>query len=152
MLSLLFGKLSFSAVPHEWYTIAGTGAIFAIAATCAIILTRFKRWNGSDEVADRNRSKKIGVMYFVVASLMLFRGGTDSVLMWLQQSLSVGSAPGFLGAAHGFLNGEHFNEITTAHGDIMVFFVTMGFLVGLFNLIVPLQIGARISRFRSSTH
>jgi len=48
-----------------------------------------------------------------------------------------------LGATHGYLSADHFQQIFTAHGDIMVFFVTMGFLFGLINLIVPLQIGAR---------
>ena len=144
MQSLLLGKLTWSALPYQWYTIGGTLAIFAIAATCAIILSRLKRWKWIwNEWLTATDPKKIGVMYLLVASLMLFRGGIDSILMWAQQSLAVGSAPGFLGAAHGFLDGQHFNELATAHGDIMVFFVTMGFLTGLFNLIVPLQIGSR---------
>jgi len=67
---------------------------------------------------------------------MLFRGALDAIMMWVQQSLSVG-------ASHGYLTGPHFQQIFTAHGDIMVFFATMGFLVGLMNLVVPLQIGAR---------
>ena len=144
MESLLFGKLTWSALPYQWYTIGGTLAIFAIAATGAIILSRLHRWKWIwNEWLTATDPKKIGVMYFAVASLMLFRGGIDSILMWAQQSIAVGSAPGFLGAAHGFLDGQHFNELATAHGDIMVFFVTMGFLTGLFNLIVPLQIGSR---------
>lgn len=135
--TLLLGRLTWSALPHEWYTIAGTIAVFAIAATGAIILTRLKRWKWLwKEWLTATDPKRIGAMYLVIASLMLFRGGADAVMMWLQQSLSVGPT-------QGFLTGDHFNELTTAHGDIMVFFVTMGFLTGLFNLIVPLQIGAR---------
>ena len=75
-------------------------------------------------------------MYIVMASLMLFRGGLDAAMIWLQQSVSVGGSQGYLDAGH-------FQQIFTAHGDIMVFFVTMGFFFGLINLIVPLQIGAR---------
>src|SRR5437868_13085948 len=75
-------------------------------------------------------------MCIIFATLMLFRGGLDAAMIWLQQSVSVGSS-------QGYLNASHFQQIFTAHGDIMVFFVTMGFLFGLINLIVPLQIGAR---------
>src|SRR5207247_3512018 len=80
--------------------------------------------------------KKIGIMYMIVAGLMLFRGGLDVLMIWLQQATSAG-------ASHGYLDAGHFQQIFTAHGDIMVFFVTMGFLFGLINFIVPLQIGAR---------
>jgi len=67
---------------------------------------------------------------------MLFRGGLDAAMIWAQQATSVG-------ASHGYLDPGHFQQIFSAHGDIMVFFVTMGFLFGLLNLIVPLQIGTR---------
>jgi cytochrome o ubiquinol oxidase subunit 1 len=75
-------------------------------------------------------------MYIIVAALMLFRGALDAGMIWLQQSLSVG-------ASHGYLNADHFQQIFTAHGTIMILFVTMGFLFGLMNFIIPLQIGAR---------
>jgi cytochrome o ubiquinol oxidase subunit 1 len=80
--------------------------------------------------------KKIGIMYVIVAFLMLFRGGLDAVMIWMQQAMATsGSA--------GYLNAEHFQQIFTAHGNIMVLFVTMGFLSGFLNYILPLQIGAR---------
>jgi cytochrome o ubiquinol oxidase subunit I len=137
MGSFIFGRLTWGDLPNLWYTIGGTVAILAIVAVAAIILTRLKRWKWIwNEWLTATDPKKIGIMYMVVASLMLFRGGIDAIMVWLQQSVAVGSSPGFL-------DGQHLQEITTAHGDIMVFFVTMGFLTGLFNLIVPLQIGAR---------
>lgn len=80
--------------------------------------------------------KKIGVMYMIVATLMLLRGVLDASMMRLQQALSVGDA-------HGVLTSDHFQQVFSAHGTIMIFFVAMGFMFGLINLIVPLQIGAR---------
>jgi cytochrome o ubiquinol oxidase subunit 1 len=107
------------------------------AITVVALLTYFKRWKWLwKEWLTSTDPKKIGVMYIIVASLMLFRGALDAGMIWLQQILSTGSSNGYLTAGH-------FQQIFTAHGDIMVFFVTMGFLFGLMNLIVPLQIGAR---------
>ncbi len=74
-------------------------------------------------------------MYMIFASLMFFRGMVDAGMVWLQQSIAADS--------QGYLNADHFQQIFTSHGDIMVFFVTMGFFFGLMNWIVPLQIGAR---------
>src|SRR5258706_5621966 len=102
-----------------------------------ILITRLKRWKWLwTKWLTSTDPKKIGIMYILVATLMLFRGGLDAVMIWLQQAISVGGS-------HGYLSADHFQQIFTAHGNIMVFFVTMGFLFGLINLIVPLQIGAR---------
>ena len=83
----------------------------------------------------RTDPKKIGTMYMLFAGVMFFRGMVDVGLIWLQQSLAAD--------AQGFLSADHFQQIFTSHGDIMVFFVTMGFFFGLMNWIIPLQIGAR---------
>jgi cytochrome o ubiquinol oxidase subunit 1 len=137
MESFLFGKLTLDALPHVWYTIGGTGSMVLIGAVLAGLLTYYKRWRWLwKEWLASTDPKRIGLMYILVASVMLFRGALDAGMIWLQQSLSVGSSQGFLDAGH-------FQQIFTAHGDIMVFFVTMGFLFGLINMIVPLQIGAR---------
>ncbi len=105
--------------------------------TVIFLLTYFKRWKWLwNEWLTSTDPKKIGIMYFVVAALMLTRGALDAGMIWLQQTLSAGAGTGFLSA-------EHFQQIFTAHGAIMVFFVTMGFLAGLWNFILPLQIGAR---------
>lgn len=136
-MELIFGKLTLAALPHEWFTIGGTlfmtGGILSVVA----LLTYLKRWKWLwNEWLTSVDPKKIGIMYMIVATLMLFRGGLDAVMIWGQQALAAGGSSGYLSA-------EHFQEIFTAHGVIMVFFVTMGFLFGLLNYIVPLQIGSR---------
>jgi cytochrome o ubiquinol oxidase subunit 1 len=134
---LLLGKLNWSDLPHEWFTIGGTGSLIAMGIFGFAAITYLKRWKWLwKEWLTSTDPKRIGIMYMIVAALMLFRGALDAIMMWVQQSLSVG-------ASHGYLTGPHFQQIFTAHGDIMVFFATMGFLVGLMNLVVPLQIGAR---------
>ena len=144
MEHFLLGDLTWNALPHQWFTIGATATIVVGLAGLAGLLTYLKRWKWLwREWLTSTDPKKIGIMYIVMASIMLFRGGLDAVMIWLQQAISSGNAPGFLGATHGYLNANHFQQIFTAHGDIMVFFVTMGFFFGLINLIVPLQIGAR---------
>jgi cytochrome o ubiquinol oxidase subunit 1 len=137
MNEFLFGKLSLAALPHEWYTIGGTLSIIFGMILMVIFISYKKRWGWlwNDWLTSCD-PKKIGIMYIIVAVLMFFRGGLDAGMIWFQQAFFVGSTPGYLTA-------DHFQQVLTAHGDIMVFFVTMGFLFGLLNLIVPLQIGAR---------
>lgn len=136
-MDILFGKLTFSALPHEWFTLGATVSIAAGGLGIALLLTYFKRWRWLwNEWLTSTDPKKIGIMYIVVATLMLFRGAMDAGMMWLQQALSAG-------ASHGYLDPNHFQQIFTSHGTIMIFFVTMGFMFGLMNLIVPLQIGSR---------
>ncbi len=137
MTDFIFGKLTLSALPHEWFTIAGTISMIAGGISVAIFLTYFRRWKWLwQEWFTSVDPKKIGIMYAIVALLMFFRGGLDAVMIWIQQALSSG-------ASQGYLSADHFQQIFTAHGVIMVFFVTMGFLFALLNYIVPLQIGAR---------
>src|SRR3984957_19312371 len=144
MEQFILGRLTWDSLPHEWFTLGGTGAFAAILLGVAIFLTRIKRWKWLwNEWLTTTDPKKIGVMYLIIAFLMFLRGGLDAVMIWLQQSIGTSTSPGYLGATHGYLSADHFQQIFTAHGDIMVFFVTMGFLFGLINLIVPLQIGAR---------
>ncbi|HSX09893.1 MAG TPA: cbb3-type cytochrome c oxidase subunit I [Candidatus Saccharimonadales bacterium] len=144
MEQFIFGRLTWSSLPHEWFTLGGTGAFIALGILVSAILTYFKRWKWIwGEWLTSTDPKKIGIMYMIVAFFMFLRGGLDAVMIWTQQVIGAGNAPGFLGATHGYLSADHFQQIFTAHGDIMVFFVTMGFLFGLINLIVPLQIGAR---------
>jgi cytochrome o ubiquinol oxidase subunit 1 len=79
--------------------------------------------------------KRIGVMYTLLACVMLLRGFSDAILMRAQQAVSFQS--------QGFLPPEHYNQIFSAHGTIMIFFVAMPFVIGLMNLVVPLQLGVR---------
>ncbi len=137
MAHFIFGKLTWDALPHEWFTIGGTGFLIVMGLAIGAYLTYRKRWKWLwGEWLTSTDPKKIGIMYIIMASLMLFRGALDAGMIWAQQALSSG-------ASHGFLGADHFQQVFTAHGTIMIFFVTMGFLFGLMNLILPLQIGAR---------
>src|SRR3984957_21111786 len=137
MIHFIFGNITWSDLPNAWYTIGATVTIAVGGLAVAGLLTYYKRWKWLwDDWLTSTDPKKIGVMYIVVASVMFFRGGLDAAMIWLQQSLSVGNSQGYLDASH-------LQQIFTAHGDIMVFFVTMGFFFGLMNWIIPLQIGAR---------
>jgi len=137
MREFLLGKLNMQALPHEWFTIGGTLAFLTLALVAVIVITKLHRWKWLwNEWFTSVDPKKIGIMYFLVAGFMLLRGGLDAIMIWLQQALSSGSS-------HGYLSSDHFQQIFTAHGNIMVFFVAMAFIFGLINYIVPLQIGAR---------
>src|SRR5579883_1363754 len=135
-MSFLFGDITFNDLPHEWYTIGGTATIVLMLIAIAGLVTWKKKWRWLWGWLTSTDPKKIGIMYLVISAVMFFRGGLDAIMIWVQQALASGNSPGYLSA-------DHFQQVFTAHGDIMVFFVTMGFLSGLLNLIVPLQIGAR---------
>ncbi|MBD1379753.1 cytochrome aa3 quinol oxidase subunit I [Bacillus sp. IB182487] len=113
------------------------GANISIALTSVaivFILTYFKKWKWLwTEWLTTVDHKKLGIMYIIAAILMLFRGGVDAMLMRAQLTLPETE----------FLNSQHYNEIFTTHGTIMIIFMAMPFLIGLMNVVVPLQIGAR---------
>ncbi len=137
MKELLLGKLTWLALPHEWFTIGATVTFLGMGLFAILIITKLGRWKWLwNEWLTSVDPKKIGIMYFIVGGLMLLRGGLDAIMIWLQQALSSG-------ASQGYLSADHFQQIFTAHGNIMVFFVAMAFIFGLINYIVPLQIGAR---------
>lgn len=99
-------------------------------------ITYFKKWKELwNEWVVTVDHKKIGIMYILVAFVMLFRGFVDAAMMRTQQALAAGSS--------GYLPAEHFDQVFTAHGVIMIFFVAMPLIFGLMNLVLPLQIGAR---------
>ncbi len=105
--------------------------------TIAGALFYFKRWTWLwREWLTTTDPKKIGVMYIIVAVLMLIRGFADAIMMRIQQAISVGDS-------EGIVSSDTFQQVFTAHGTIMIFFVAMGLMFGLINLVVPLQIGAR---------
>ncbi|KGX91662.1 quinol oxidase subunit 1 [Pontibacillus halophilus JSM 076056 = DSM 19796] len=98
------------------------------------VLTYFKKWKWLwQEWLTTVDHKKLGIMYILAAVLMLFRGGVDALLMRAQITFPDA----------GFLNADHYNQIFTTHGTIMIIFMAMPFLIGLINVVVPLQIGAR---------
>jgi cytochrome o ubiquinol oxidase subunit 1 len=107
----------------------------ALAVIAYLTYTKRWRWLWKEWLTSLD-PKKIGVMYILVAFIMLLRGLADAAMMRAQQATSVGSS-------HGFLSADHFQQVVSAHGTIMIFFVAMGLMFGLINLIMPLQIGSR---------
>src|SRR5215510_1641131 len=112
MKELLIGKLNWQALPHEWFTIAGTVAFLMIGLFFVILLTVTKRWKWLwKEWLTSVDPKRIGIMYFIVAGFMLIaRGGLEALMMWLQQAAGSSNMPGVLGAQHGYLSSEHFQQ------------------------------------------
>lgn len=136
-LANLFGRLNGTALPHE--PITQGGAVMMVVSLLAVagLITYFKKWKWLwNEWLTSVDPKKIGIMYIVIALVMLARGAADAVMMRAQQATSVG-------AHHGIISSDTFQQVFSAHGTIMIFFVAMGLMFGLINLVVPLQIGAR---------
>lgn len=132
-----FGKLSPDAISTDKVQMGGQVSMILGVLAVAVALTLFKRWGWLwREWLTSLDPKKIGVMYIVVSLVMLLRGAADALLMRLQQALASG-------ANNGIVDAEHFQQIFSAHGTIMIFFVAMGLMFGLINLIVPLQLGSR---------
>lgn len=133
----MFGKLTLEAFKHESsQNFAVINMIFAAIAVIALI-TYLKRWKWIwNEWLTSVDPKRIGIMYIVVVLVMFMKGFADAIMMRLQQALAVGDSTGFISASH-------FQEVFSAHGTTMIFFVAMGAIFGLMNLIIPLQIGAR---------
>lgn len=133
----LFGKLTLEAFKHGPIE-SGAGVSIVVGGIIIIFLLfyyRGWRWLWEEYLTSLDH-KKIGIMYIIMATLMLFKGLVDAAMMRAQQALSVGDA-------HGFLAPSHFQQVFSAHGTTMIFFVGMGVVFGLLNLIIPLQIGAR---------
>lgn len=133
----MFGRLTLQAFQHDltqniavmMMTLTGIGLV--------ALITYLKRWKWLwNEWITTVDHKKIGILYIVVVLLSFFKGFTDALMMRLQQALAAGGS-------QGFISSEHFQEVFSAHGTTMIFFVGMGVVFALLNLIVPLQIGAR---------
>ncbi len=134
----MLGKLSLSVIPFDNPIIMGAVAFMAICAIAIVgSITYYGKWKWLwTEYLTSVDHKKIGIMYLALALVMLVRGFTDAIMMRSQQALS-------FGPNHGYLPPHHFDQIFSAHGAIMIFFVAMPLVVGLMNIAVPLQIGAR---------
>ncbi|MDB5169709.1 MAG: cytochrome o ubiquinol oxidase subunit [Candidatus Saccharibacteria bacterium] len=133
----LLGRLTTDALPHDAVTAFGALSIVGVGVAVPILLTVTKRWKWLwKEWLTSVDPKKVGVMYIIVALAMLLRGAADALLLRTQQATSVGGS-------NGVVDANHFQQIFSAHGTIMIFFVAMGLLFGLVNLIVPLMIGSR---------
>ena len=138
LLKFLFGRFTLDQLPlHEPILVAtfimvATGGVAVFGA-----ITYFRLWGYLwREWFTSIDHKRIGVMYMVLGVVMLLRGFADALMMRTQQAIAFGGSQGFLPA-------RHYDQVFTAHGVIMIFFVAMPFVTGLMNFVVPLQIGAR---------
>lgn len=134
LLGNISGRLNLEAFHHDPIVLGGVAMMTLSGLLVVGLLTYFKRWKWLyKEWLTSLDPKKIGVMYIIVALIMLLRGASDAAMMRTQQALNT----------NGILDPEHFQQIFSAHGTIMIFFVAMGLMFGLINLVVPMQIGAR---------
>jgi cytochrome o ubiquinol oxidase subunit 1 len=134
----IFGRLTWSNLfPSVLVTQAAVVSMGLGLVAVVALVTYLRRWRWLwKEWLTTVDPKRIGVMYIIVAVLMLVRGGVDVILMRAQQVTSVGAAAGVVPTST-------FQQLFSAHGTIMIFFVAMGLMFGIINLVVPLQIGAR---------
>ena len=135
---LIFGRLSWESIPLHDPILLATFIVVAIGGGALVgALTYYKVWGYLwREWITSIDHKRIGVMYMILGIVMLLRGFADAIMMRIHQAMAFGDATGYLPP-------HHYDQIFTAHGVIMIFFVAMPFVVGLMNYIVPLQIGAR---------
>ena len=133
----IWGRLNLQAFQHDALVMgAVVGMTLSLIGVFAYLTYKKKwTWLWKNWLTSLD-PKKIGVMYIVVAVIMLARAIFDAGLLKAQQALSAGDSNGILSA-------DSFQQIFTAHGTIMIFFVAMGLMFGLINLVLPLQIGAR---------
>ena len=134
----LLGKLTIDAIPFHEPILVFTMSVIAIAGLIiAGLITKYKKWGvlWRDWITSVDH-KRLGVMYILLALIMLFRGFSDAIMMRAQLALATSGAPGYLPP-------EHYDQIFTAHGVIMIIFMAMPFMIGLMNIVLPLQIGAR---------
>ncbi len=133
----MLGKLSWEAIPLDQPIPMVASGVVGLVVLGVIGLVVFKGWVPYlwREWITSVDHKRIGVMYCLLALVMLLRGFSDALLMRSQQALAF--------QADGFLPPEHYNQVFSAHGTLMIFFVSMPFMVGLMNFAVPLQLGIR---------
>jgi cytochrome o ubiquinol oxidase subunit I len=133
----MFGKLTWSAIPFDQpipLAAGGVVLVVIVAVLAWVVLAGHLPYLWREWITSVDH-KRIGVMYTLLACVMLLRGFSDAIMMRAQQAVAFHS--------NGFLPPEHYNQIFSAHGTIMIFFVAMPFVIGLMNLVVPLQLGVR---------
>jgi cytochrome o ubiquinol oxidase subunit 1 len=133
----VLGKLSWQAIPFDQPIPLAAGA-FVVFGICGILIWLWAKgyvpylWREWITSVDH---KRIGIMYCILAIVMLLRGFIDALMMRSQQALAFHSG--------GYLPPEHYDQIFSAHGTVMIFFVAMPFVIGLMNFAVPLELGVR---------
>ena len=134
----LLGRLTLDSLPlHEPIVVATFVAVAIGGAALLAALTYYRLWGYLwKEWFTTVDHKRIGIMYMILGTVMLIRGFSDAIMMRLQQAMA-------FNGSEGYLNAHHYDQVFTAHGVIMIFFVAMPFVTGLMNYVVPLQIGAR---------
>jgi cytochrome o ubiquinol oxidase subunit 1 len=133
----MFGKLSWAAIPLDQPIPMIASGVVGLGIVGVLVLVMLKGWLPYlwQEWITSVDHKRIGLMYVLLAMVMLLRGFTDAIMMRTQQALAYKSP--------GFLPPEHYDQIFSAHGTLMIFFVAMPFVIGLMNFVMPLQLGAR---------
>src|SRR5436190_2235149 len=134
----MLGRLSWAAIPFNEPLPLLSGAVVLIVILAVLALVTVKGWWPYlwREWLTSVDHKRIGVMYFTLGLVMLLRGFADAIMMRTQQAIAVGDAQGYLPP-------DHYNQIFSAHGTIMIFFTAMPLVIGLMNFAVPLQLGVR---------
>ena len=138
LTKLIFGRLTWDAIPFHEPILLATFAVVVLGGAAIVGAVSYYRlwgylWREWFTTVDH---KRIGIMYMILGVVMLLRGFADAIMMRIQQAMA-------FGGSEGYLNAHHYDQIFTAHGVIMIFFVAMPLVTGLMNYIVPLQIGAR---------
>jgi cytochrome o ubiquinol oxidase subunit 1 len=133
----MWGKLSWAAIPFDQPIPLIASGVVGGVITGVLALITLKGWLPYlwREWITSVDHKRIGIMYILLAMVMLLRGFTDAIMMRSQQALAFRS--------QGYLPPEHYDQIFSAHGTLMIFFVAMPFVIGLMNFVVPLQLGIR---------
>ncbi|MBF6991428.1 MULTISPECIES: cytochrome o ubiquinol oxidase subunit I [Cupriavidus] len=138
LANLIFGRLTWEAIPLHEPILIGTFAVVVLGGLVLVgAVTKYGLWGYLwREWFTSIDHKKIGIMYVILGIIMLLRGFADAVMMRIQQAIAFGDNAGYLPP-------HHYDQIFTAHGVIMIFFVAMPLVTGLMNFVMPLQIGAR---------
>ena len=138
ILKTIFGRLTFESFPIHEPILFGTFIVVSLLGLGLVgVVTRYRLWGYLwSEWFTSVDHKKVGIMYIILGIIMLLRGFADALMMRAQQAIA-------FGANEGYLPPHHYDQIFTAHGTIMIFFVAIPLVVGIINYIMPLQIGAR---------
>ena len=133
----MLGKLTWAAIPLDQpipMIASGVVALVILSVLGLVVLKGWLPYLWKEWITSVDH-KRIGIMYTILAMVMLLRGFSDALLMRSQQALAY-HAPGYLPP-------EHYDQIFSAHGTLMIFFVAMPFVIGLMNFVMPLQLGIR---------